>query len=133
MKVCIFSRIGSPFASRGAVMTVPAELIVISTLLPGNTGEPGGTKAIPFGPRLPRVLRRIADIMLNVPLPSGAKSQWYQCPVLQAVTFMLPADGNPGGTKATEQATPDTPIGVRSTILSGAMLPVLLCSISLPG
>src|SRR5262245_37596573 len=126
MKSCMLATIGSPFASKGAVRTLPLEYCTIRTLLAGNTGEPGGTKAIPSGP--PTFARRIADVMLYVPLPSGTKSQWYQPPLVYETIFILPAPGNPGGTKPIEPTELAKPNGVRSTTLSGAVLPGLLCS-----
>src|SRR6188474_2273293 len=123
--------IGSPFASKGAVTTLLYPYCTISTLLGGNAGESGGTKAIPSG--LLRVARRLADVMLNVPLPSGLNSQWYQPPLPQETSFILPAPGNPGGTKPIEPPPPVTPSDVRFVILSGIMLPTLLCSSSLAG
>ena len=44
------------------------------------------------------------------------------------VLIMLPAPGNPGGTKPIEPPEPVTPSGARSMTLSGAILPTLLCS-----
>src|SRR4029077_125414 len=123
--------IGSPFASKGAVTTLLYPYCTISTLLAGNTGEPGGTKAIPSGELM--VARRLADVTLNVPLPSGANSQWYQPLPPQEMSFMLPAPGNPGGTKPIEPPAPVTPSDARFVILSGAVLPTLLCSSSLAG
>ena len=46
----MFPATGSPFASNEAVATVPYVVRVISTLLAGKYGEPGGTKAMPLGP-----------------------------------------------------------------------------------
>ena len=44
------------------------------------------------------------------------------------VLVMLPALGNPAGTKPIEPVEATTPSGLRSTTLSGALLPTLLCS-----
>src|SRR5215471_1675810 len=76
MTFCMFATIGSPFESSGAVTSMPCCQSTISTLLEGNTGELGGTKAMPSGPApLGSVARRLADVILNVPLPSGTNSQ----------------------------------------------------------
>src|SRR6476661_6590613 len=121
MKSWLCARIGSPFASKGAVTTLAYVYRTTSTLLGLNTGEPGGTKAMPSGPLI-ILARRLADVMLNVPLPSGANSQWYQPPLSQETSFMLPAPGKPGGTKPIEPPEPVTPSGARSMTLSGAIL-----------
>src|SRR5574338_638320 len=131
-KSLLCARIGSPFTSRGAVMTFEYVYCTISTLLDGKTGESGGTKAMPSAPPMP-FTRRVADVILNVPLPSGANSQWNQPLAPNEAIFMLPAPGNPGGTKAIEPPELGMPSGVMSVILSGATLPGLLCSTSLRG
>ena len=49
MKFCMVPGIGSPWSSKEAVATPAYRICEISTLLAGNWGEPGGTKAIPLG------------------------------------------------------------------------------------
>src|SRR6476660_3612211 len=110
MKAWLCARIGSPFVSKGAVTTLLYSYSTISTLLEGNTGESGGTKAMPSGPLL-MFARRLADVMLNVPLLSRANWQWYQPPPPQETSYMLPAPGNSAGTKPIEPPEPVTPSG----------------------
>src|SRR5262245_18213164 len=105
MKSWLCAMIGSPFVSKGAVTTLLYPYSTISTLLGVYTCEPGAKKAMPSG-HLLTVARRLADVLLNVPLPSGANSQLYQPLLPQEISFILPAPGNPDGTKPFEPPEP---------------------------
>src|SRR5436190_20548754 len=102
------------------------QYFAMRTLLRGNAGEPDGTKAMPSAS--PTFHRRVTELMLNVPLPSGAKSALYQLPPGKETSFMLPAPENLCGTKASDPTDEVTPRGVRSVTLFSVLLPGLLCS-----
>src|SRR6476646_3056170 len=64
---------------------------------------------------------------------AGLKVRSYQPPPVNETTFILPAPGNPGGTKASAPRDDVTPRALRSVSLSGVRLPGLLCSTWLLG
>src|SRR4051794_16848219 len=104
---------------------------VTRTLLGGNPGEPGGTKAMPSA--VPTFVCRVAELRANVPLASGTKSTLYQSPLGKEISFMLPAPEKPDGTKAIDPTDEVTPKGLRSVTLFGVLLPGVLCSSLLSG
>lgn len=120
---------GSPLESSVVVTILPNPYWAIKTLSGANTGEVGGTNAIPSGPP-PIKASSVVEVMSNVPLPSGAYTASYHPPLLYETSFILPAPGNPGGTKPIEPTEARTPTADRSMTLSGAVLPSLLCSSS---
>jgi len=126
IKSWLCAMIGSPLASKGAVTILSVTYFAISALLGGNSGEPGGTKAMPSAS--PMFVRRLAELMLNVPLLSGLKSTSYQSPPGKEPSFILPAPGKPCGTKASDPTDEVTPKGLRLVSLLGVTLPSLVCS-----
>ena len=117
---------GSPFPSKGAITILSLKNFAIRTLLAENPGNPAATKAMPSAS--PTLVRRVAELRLNVPLPSGVRLTLYQSPLGKETSFILPAPENPGGTKPTEPTDEVTPSGVRLVTLFGKPLPGLLCS-----